>query len=131
MSNYKALHEFVKKGTAVTAKRRVYSAHITCGKINAYMRIAYHRIEGQFAETLDIGSVECIEPGKGHFTRFLTEVERLADKHGFPVFVESIMNPDLLGSLVRRGYQVSDHGLCPNAFRNKAAVVNEPAPLKT
>jgi hypothetical protein len=56
---------------------------------------------GDILTTLDIANVVCDEPGRGIFTMFLNEAERISP---YPIFVELIHNRRLRSFLLHRGY---------------------------
>lgn len=75
--------------------------------MNVYVRKSIHALSHQIAECLDIANIEVDEKyrGKGIFTAFLARAEQQAILAGKDaVYVESILNPKLLGMLIKRGY---------------------------
>ncbi|MGY0522839.1 hypothetical protein ACW0JY_37830, partial [Pseudomonas aeruginosa] len=70
-------------------------------------RIAARWIDGEGRWTLDLADLEVTnegERGKGQFTLFLSNAERIADSNGLIVYVQSIVNQRLLNNLVSKGY---------------------------
>lgn len=111
---YEDYDRFVEEGLA---RRFTSNLRIQYENMAVYVRVANRFVDQAMVRTLDIGTVE-VEEGhqkKGQFTRFLSHVEKLAHKHGVPVYVESILNEDLKASLVKRGYELSGEPLCPDA----------------
>jgi GNAT superfamily N-acetyltransferase len=90
---------------------------IDFGPLSGYIRVATHHIDGALRRTLDIGRVEVTpkQQGKGHFSKFLNQIERMAHKNGLVVFVESIQNETLINALQNRGYQIDGNEFIPNA----------------
>lgn len=125
MSEYQSLINFVEQNAESKFTR---NGNIECSHVFAFMRIARHNIDGKITKTLDIGRVESEENNRGHFSRFLKEVERLAKKHQLVVFIESILNPDLVSMLKRRGYQIEGDPISPNAWRSMESVEPTIAP---
>lgn len=87
--------------------------------IRGYFRVANRLIDGKLAKTFDIARIEVDEKhqGKGHFSSFLDKVEKIGKESGLSIYVESIMNPDLVKMLEARGYAIQGHDLAPNAIR--------------
>ena len=77
------------------------NAWLSDEKIEVYVRKATRLIHGEYIKTFDIASVTAHPKGHGHFTEFLSMVEKL----GFPVYVESVLNRRLESFLVRKGYK--------------------------
>lgn len=81
-------------------------------RLNLYYRITRRLIDGSMRDTIDLATIEIDEEfrGKGYFTSFLVEMEKLADKYSRVIFVESILNDSLYSFLCRRGYRDGDYG---------------------
>jgi hypothetical protein len=73
--------------------------------LNIYVRKGRHYLSlgSDEIRTLDIASVSCAERGRGIFTAFLDEVERMSP---YPIFVELIHNRRLRSYLLRRSYTI-------------------------
>lgn len=91
--------------------------------INVYVRKSIRMLDRSTTATpcLDIGSVEVHEShrGQGTFTAFLTQFEKAAGKLKRAVYVESIINEQLVKFLEARGYKfVSGRtGPAPSMFK--------------
>jgi hypothetical protein len=116
---YAKLDLFVEEGLKA---KFTASSRLQIGPIMLYTRVASRYVNGAMVRTLDIGTVETSIPQKGHFTRLLNHMERLAHKHGIPVYVESILNEHLQAFLERRGYEFTGEPLSPNAMLHVEAL---------
>lgn len=96
--------------------------------MDVYVRKGHHRgphiesEESTIFPTLDIASVSIEKKryrSKGLFTKFITNAEELADKHRLNVYVESILEPRLIGFLERRGYELVEPSMAPCMIRVK------------
>lgn len=114
----KDIREFVEQDSPGRFARR---KHFESDEFVVYLRVTSRIIEGKMTPTIDIGTIEVFEEkqGQGIFSRLLKNIETIADRNGRTVFVESIINPDLTRSLVKRGYALSGDDFSPNAFRIK------------
>ncbi len=67
-------------------------------------------------ETLEIGSVEVEEEhrGNGYFTLFIEEFERIAKEANRCIYVESVLNTELVRFFVKRGYQLVASSVSPS-----------------
>ena len=113
---YNQIKEFVEAPCTSRFGRR---SHLSDERIALYMRLTSRSVSGEYVETIDIATVDVNldQQGKGVFSKVLGYIEKLADKHGRTVFVESIVNRDLTRSLQKRGYVLSGDELAPNASR--------------
>jgi len=75
-------------------------------ELEIYARKTQRFINGDMVTTLDLASfgVDTNSRSKGNFTRFLDEIEEVADELGLTLYVESILNKRLFDFLVRRNY---------------------------
>lgn len=102
------------------------------GPIKAYMRITKRHLGGPIPllDTLEIGNV-CVvrdkDKGKGHFTRFLARLEKIADAQKRAVYIECIMEPRLGKFLLRRGYLIHPHVVSLSVYR-LASIAPAPVP---
>tara|TARA_B100000614_G_scaffold262909_1_gene300715 strand:- start:189561 stop:189977 length:417 start_codon:yes stop_codon:yes gene_type:complete len=74
--------------------------------LNMYARRTKRWINQELMETVDLANFD-VDPevrGEGNLTRFLDEIEKLADHNKVVVYVESILNERLYDFLMRRGY---------------------------
>lgn len=72
--------------------------------LHVYVRKSNRYFNHKYINVVDIANISTIHPdfeGKGYFKAFMLHVER----HGLPVFVESIHNPLLITMLSKHGYQ--------------------------
>lgn len=79
-------------------------------RMNLYARCTSRVLDDRKVhKTVDIATVKVGDNhrGKGHFKRFIAEVESFAMLHGLTVFVESVHNARLASHLQRRGYSRS------------------------
>jgi len=89
----KKLQEFVEGN--------VKNQWIDFGAINAYLRKSIRPgPDGKLHDFFDIASVSAKTQNKGHFTKFLTDVERL----DINIYIESVLNDNLALFLEKRGY---------------------------
>lgn len=116
----KDIREFVEEDSSGRFARR---KHFENDEVVVYLRVTSRFIEGKMLPTIDIGTIEVFpgHEGKGVFTRLLKNIEAMADNNGRTVYVESIVNPELAKSLVKRGYALSGDPFAPNAFRHPSA----------
>lgn len=116
-NKYAELDEFVEVGIG---KRFTSNALLEFGPLVAFVRVATHHLDGALTRTLDIGRIEVSpsQQGKGVFSKFLNHVERLAQKNGLAVYVESIQNEELIAALTNRGYVLDAADFCPSASFN-------------
>jgi len=73
--------------------------------MDIYVRVTERSIEGKWAKTIDLASMNADEPGKGSFTAVLPEVKDLARELGRVLFVESVINTRLRRFLERQGFR--------------------------
>lgn len=68
--------------------------------------------------TLDLATIDVPEKhqNKKIFSNFLAYAEKVAADNGLALYVESIQNEDLRRFLIKRGYEVTDCPIAPNAF---------------
>lgn len=85
--------------------------HVLAGPVVTYLRKGARAIDGRIEQALDLASIQ-IAPewqGKGLGSRLLDLIEA---RNPYPyLFVESIVNPDFAGMLVKRGYRLKEQ--CP------------------
>ena len=91
-----------------TSKRCNVWLRIDKHYLNVYVRITERCLNGIMHRTLDVATVEVDRRHQcqGHFTNFLTEIEKLAEEYRRVVYVESICRDFLFDFLDRRGYKV-------------------------
>lgn len=72
--------------------------------ISVYVRKGQHLINGKMYQTFDVANVDTKPEyqGQGHFRNFMLKVESL----GLPVYVECILNPELVTMLEKHGYEI-------------------------
>lgn len=88
----------------MTVPRR--NLDIDCFGVSAYFRVAYRSIRGFICPTLDLARIS-IAPNcrkQGYLREILTILE--SNPQGLPVYVESMLNLDLIPMYERRGYVV-------------------------
>ena len=71
--------------------------------------------DGAITPTLDIADVEAFERGKGHFTQFLDEVEKISP---YPIYIENVGEERFRNFFRKRGYQQVDTTITPSFFFN-------------
>jgi hypothetical protein len=61
-------------------------------------------IEAAEHQCLDVASIDVVDKGKGHFARFLTELEKFIDENrpSISIYVENALEPRFQGFLRRR-----------------------------
>lgn len=74
--------------------------------LNIYLRLTKRYLNGAMHNTIDLASIVIDEDhrSKNHFSRFLSEVEKIAEKTGRVVYVESLLNKRLKQYLLNNGY---------------------------
>lgn len=88
----------------MTVPRR--NLDIDCFGVSAYFRVAYRSIRGFVCPVLDLARIS-IAPeyrGRGYLQEILTILESNPQK--LPVYIESMLDPDLVPMYERRGYVV-------------------------
>lgn len=113
-NKYAALDEFVAKGLASPFTT---NTNLKFGPLMLYVRVATHHLDGALTRTLDLGQI-VVSPGhqgKGVFSIFLDHAERLAHKSGLAMYIESILNEELIAALQNRGYRLDAEDFCPSA----------------
>ena len=90
-----------------------------------YIRVTKRVLNGNLHHTIDVATVDVDEEyqGKGVFRSLLQAVEEFAAQHERSVFLESVLNEQLLDVLPRYGYQSVENS-CPPCF------VKTPASLR-
>lgn len=85
-----------------------------------YIRITKRMIAGSIEDTIDISSIEVDENYRhqGLFKKFLLDIEDLALKHNKIVYIESILNEDIIIHLKKKDYILTDIDTTPNAFKS-------------
>lgn len=111
---YAALDAFVEKGLS---KLFTHAEHLRFDHMVVFVRVSTRFVDGQKTRALDVASVDVDEAhqNKKVFSTFLNYVERLAQRKGIPVYVESILNEDLQAALSRRGYHMTGEPCSPCA----------------
>lgn len=72
-------------------------------RFEMYVRKAVHlNEEGRLTLTLDIANIVCRRPGRGYFTKLLANLETIAHA---PIYIESVINEELVPFLIKRGYK--------------------------
>ena len=61
-------------------------------------------IEGRWVDTIELSTIDCAKPGKGHFTAWLPEFEDFGKYLGRAVYVENVMLPRFKSFWSKRGY---------------------------
>jgi len=87
--------------------------HLQMGSLLVYVRLNQRNLENQVCRSLDVCDITVDEDkrGQGVLRHFLDHLETLAVKHGFTIYIENIINPVLMTTLVRRGYEcITDIG---------------------
>lgn len=89
-----------------------------------YVRRSKRSLDVHLIEScLDLASVEVSEKyrGKGLFTKFVERFEQAAEDLDRTVFVESILEPRLVGFFEGRGYKQMDNSTptCPCLFKER------------
>ncbi len=104
------LDEFITGQWALAKNTYVREA----GFRSLYVRLGSRNIDGvTYPRVLDIANVTARKPGRGTFGRLLELLE--ADYPDVAVYVESVLNPRLLGWLPRHGF-VQVPGIEPPSF---------------
>lgn len=87
--------------------------------INVYVRKGFHSINGKTMATLDVANVSVPNKyqGSGVFKEFMT----YAKSFGYPIYVESILNPIVTSAVQRWGYDIINDG-------NDAILYNDKEP---
>lgn len=84
------------------------SQWISDGVMQVYVRTGPRYVKGEMRRGITIANVEVVaaEQRRGHFSRFLAQVEDHVRTHdlGF-LFVEGVLNPALANHLTKRGYE--------------------------
>lgn len=85
-----------------------------------YIRITKRMIAGSIEDTIDISSIEVDERNRhqGIFKQFLVDIENLARKYRKIVYIESILNDDIIIHLKKKDYIFTDIETTPNAFKS-------------
>lgn len=77
--------------------------------VEIYFRKAFRIIDNQIVENiLDVANitVKYNYRGQGVFTSALQDIERIAKEKGFQgIFIESVLEPRLIGFLTKQGYR--------------------------
>ena len=78
--------------------------------LKAYIRLTNRYIKGEVVMAIDMANVEVDAEyqRKGHFTKFINELESIAKHTDRILYVESIQHEYLYDSLLKRGYQEID-----------------------
>jgi len=76
----------------------------TIGPVRVYLRNTTRCIEAAEQECLDVASIDVVDEGKGHFARFLTELEKFIDgnRPSISIDVENALEPRFQGFLRHR-----------------------------
>jgi hypothetical protein len=114
----------IERGDAPFGKRQWFEKQ----SIKVYIRINSRCIGDVTLNAIDIASIEVSvrKRGQGIFKKFLQEVEELAVKYNYCVYVESVLNEELHAFLLRNKYvkcQRSYHSVFK--LTNKAMIYNE------
>lgn len=93
------------------------------GYILVYVRKGHHLIDGHVCSTFDIANVkiEKEHQGKGYFKKFIELVEGI----GLLVYVETILNPNLIEMLRKHGYEIIDNHGSINAIKRPVISINQ------
>jgi hypothetical protein len=85
-----------------------------------YIRVTKRMIADSIEETIDISSIEVSEQYRhqGLFKNFLIDIENLAQKHKKNIYIESILNEDIITHLKKKNYVLTDTETTPNAFKS-------------
>lgn len=113
---YSALDEFLAEGLS---RRFTHAKHLYFDHMTVFLRVATRFVDGQMCRTFDVATVDVDEDhqNKKIFSGFLNYVECLAHKNGIPVYVESILNDDLVAALTKRGYHMAGEGIPSATFK--------------
>ena len=94
---------------------------IVYGPFSLYIRVGQRYIEGQRLRVVDLANFEISderERGKGHFSALLNDVNALGKKYGYAgIYVESILNDDLVPILKRKGFRIVNNDMIPSMYR--------------
>ena len=74
-------------------------------RLSVYVRKSRRYLEGRLQDAIDIATANAYPQGTGLFTAFVEKVEQIAKERDLIVFVESILNEQLISFFVRRGYK--------------------------
>lgn len=109
------IESMLKKGEN---SRRPINGHVGNDDFTAYIRVTKRYIDGM-RSTIDIGNVEVLEDvqQKGIFKEFLKIIERLAEKYGRMVYIESVLNELLLDKLPEYGYTMVPNSVPPSFYK--------------
>lgn len=72
-------------------------------KMEVYVRAGHHYIRDKDVSSLDIANVNVFEPGKGVFTHFLQEAEKLNIYD--VLFIENVLTPRFASWFEKQGYE--------------------------
>jgi GNAT superfamily N-acetyltransferase len=113
------LDDFVEEKIGQVARSRFYF-----GPIELYARMATRALGHQVERTLDLADISIKDAyrGKGLFSALLTHMEKLAERKGLALYVESISSPIIRKALARRGYTFAK-GFSGNAWMSNADLV--------
>ncbi len=79
------------------------------GPVKLYIRVGERVVDEKKVKAIDLANFEIVdekERGKGHFSTLLKLVNDLGKKYSYDgIYVESILNPDLVTILDNKGYR--------------------------
>jgi GNAT superfamily N-acetyltransferase len=91
--------------------------------LKIYVRVTRRYVGEVIHDSLDVASVEVPERyrGRGIFTRWMDKAEEIAAANGMTIYVESILEPRLLGFLRKRSYTMLNESIPPVMFKLPSA----------
>ena len=72
--------------------------------LEVYARLSVRYFRGERVNTLELANITAKKQGKGHFTSFITQAEKLAKAHGLAVFIENVLEERFAAFFSNRGY---------------------------
>jgi hypothetical protein len=103
------METFIRDWATKTARKaeregRGLSEYVTYKDLTAYVRMTKRMRDGEWILTMEIANVEVVEQNQGTFTKWLASWERVAHELERVVRIESVHNPYLRASLIKKGY---------------------------
>lgn len=94
---------------------------IVYGPFELYIRVGPRYIGTQKVKAIDLANFQIPdeeERGKGHFSKLLNDVNELGKKYGYDgIYVESILNDDLVKILDKKGFKIVSRQDPPSMYK--------------